>query len=161
DVRLAVRETDPELPVLDLGTLTSAIDSALSGPQLAARSISANAVIALLLALTGVYSVVTFASSRRRREIAIRVALGGRRSAVVTMLLRQALAPTFAGIVIGLALAAIATRAIAVLLYGVNPLDPLTYALTAASLTAAAAAASCVPAIRATRVNAALALRAE
>jgi putative ABC transport system permease protein len=104
---------------------------------------------------------VAFACARRRREVAIRVALGGRRAGIVAMLLRQAFRPALVGVGIGLVLAGLVGNAIAVMLYEVNPIDPLTYALTAASLTAAAAAASCFPAIRATRVNAALALRAE
>ena len=161
DVRLAVRESDPELPVLELRALTNAVGDVLSGGRLATRSIWMNAALALALAITGVYSVVAFASARRRREIAIRVALGGSRPAIVAMLLRQALRPAFVGVGIGLVLAALASRAIALLLYGVDPLDPLTYGLTAASLCVAAAAASCFPAIRATRVDAAGALRSE
>jgi predicted permease len=161
EVRQAVREVDAELPVLDLGTLTGAIDDVLEGPRLSQQIVQVTAVSAVLLALTGVYSVVAFACARRRREVAIRVALGGRRAGIVAMLLRQAFRPALVGVGIGLVLAGLVGNAIAVMLYEVNPIDPLTYALTAASLTAAAAAASCFPAIRATRVNAALALRAE
>lgn len=107
------------------------------------------------------YSVVAFAVARRRREIALRVALGGSPSSIVTLLLRQALRPALVGIVLGLVLSALLSRAITVMLFGVNPLDPLTYALTTIALCFAAATASCVPAIRATRANSVAALRAE
>jgi len=161
DVRAAVREVDADLPVLELRTLTAAMDDSFKGQRFGQNIMRVNAVIALLLALTGVYSVVAFASARRRREIAIRVALGGRRTAIVTMLLAQALRPAFVGVAVGLVLAALASRAIAAVLFRVDPLNPLFYAVAAAVLCAATAAASCFPAIRATRVDAAAALRAE
>jgi predicted permease len=161
DVRAAVREVDADLPVLELRTMTAAMDDSFKGPRFGQNAMRVNAVIAVLLALTGVYSVVAFASARRRREIAIRVALGGRRTPIVTMLLVQALRPAFVGVGIGLVLAALASRAIATVLFQVNPLNPLLYVIAAAALCAATAAASCFPAIRATRVDAAAALRAE
>jgi ABC-type antimicrobial peptide transport system permease subunit len=120
-----------------------------------------NAAIAVLLAVSGVYSVVAFAVARRRREIAIRVALGGTPSSIVSLLLRQALRPALVGIVIGLVLSALLSRAITLMLFGVDPLDPLTYVLATLTLCFAAAAASCVPAIRATRADSVVALRAE
>jgi putative ABC transport system permease protein len=80
---------------------------------------------------------------------------------IVAMLLRQALRPALIGIVIGLGLSAVTSRAIAMILFGVDPLDPLTYSLTTIALSLAAATASCVPALRATRANTVTALRAE
>ena len=77
------------------------------------------------------------------------------------MLLRQALRPALVGLVLGLVLSALISRAITLMLFGVDPLDPLTYGLTALALSLAAAVASCVPALRATRVNGVAALRAE
>jgi ABC-type antimicrobial peptide transport system permease subunit len=161
DVRGAVRDVDADLPVLDLRTLTAAMDDTFKGQRFAQNTMRVNAVIAVLLALTGVYSVVAFASARRRREIAIRVALGGRRTPIVTMLLAQTLRPAFVGVAVGLVLSTLASRAIAVTLYLVDPLNPLFYGFAAVVLCAATAAASCFPAIRATRVDAAAALRAE
>jgi putative ABC transport system permease protein len=133
----------------------------MSGRELGQKSLRVNALIAAVLAISGVYSVVAFGVARRRREIAIRVALGGSRTAIITMLLRQGLRPALFGIVVGLLLSALASRAITVMLFGVNPLDPLTYALTTIALSLATATASCVPALRATRANTVLALRAE
>jgi putative ABC transport system permease protein len=96
-----------------------------------------NAVIAVLLALTGVYSVVAFASARQRREIAIRVALGGRRTPIVTMLLAQTLRPAFVGMAVGLVLSALASRAIAGTPFLVDPLNPLFYIFAAGILSGA------------------------
>jgi putative ABC transport system permease protein len=161
DMRLAVRDVDSELPVLDLRPMTEVMSIALSGAALGQKSLRVNAAIAALLAVSGVYSVVAFAVARRRREIAIRVALGGSRPSIVAMLLRQALRPALVGIVVGLILSALISRAITLMLFGVDPLDPLTYGLTAIALSLAAATASCVPALRATRGNSVVALRAE
>ena len=161
DVRAAVREVDADLPVLDLRTLTAAMDDTFKGQRFGQNAMRVNAVISVLLALTGVYSVVAFASARRKREIAIRVALGGRRTPIVTMLLAQALRPAFVGVAVGLALAALASQAISMMPLLVGPLNPLFYGFVAIVLCAATAAASCFPAIRATRVDAASALRAE
>jgi putative ABC transport system permease protein len=161
EVRLAVRDVDPELPVLDLRTMSEKMSIDLSGVQLGQKSLRVNALIAVLLAISGVYSVVAFAVARRQREIAIRVALGGSRPSIVAMLLRQALRPVFLGMVVGLAFSAVISRAIALVLFGVNPLDPFTYALTILALGIAAATASCVPAFRATRASSVVALRAE
>jgi len=161
EVRQAVREIDPELPVLDLQTLQEAMSVQMSGVELGRKSLQVNALIAVALAVSGVYAVVAFAVARRRREIAIRVALGGSRVSLVAMLLREALRPAFIGIVIGLVLSALISRAIAVVLFGVDPLDPLTYSLTSVALCLAAATASCVPALRATRSSTVAALRAE
>jgi putative ABC transport system permease protein len=161
DVRAAVREVDADLPVLDLRTLTAAMDDTFKGQRFGQNTMRVNAVVAVLLALTGVYSVVAFASARRKREIAIRVALGGRRTPIVTMLLVHALRPAFVGVAVGLVLAALASRAISAMPLLGDPLNPLFYGFAAVVLCAATAAASCFPAIRATRVDAAAALRAE
>jgi putative ABC transport system permease protein len=161
DVRLAVRDVDPELAVLDLQTLADAMSREQAGAQLGQASLRMNALIAVLLAILGVYSVVAFAVARRRREIAIRVALGGSRSSIVAMLSRQALSPALIGIAIGVVLSALASRITALVLFGVNPLDPMMYGLACVALWLAAAAASCIPALRATGGSSVVALRAE
>ncbi len=161
DVRVAVRDIDPDLPVLDLRPMTEVMATARAGSEFGRQSLQWNAAMAVLLALSGVYSVVTFAVTRRRREIAIRAALGGSPLSIVALLLRQSLRPALVGIALGLVLSALLSRAITLMLFGVNPLDPLTYALTTIALCFAAITASCVPAIRATRVNSVAALKAE
>jgi putative ABC transport system permease protein len=161
DVRVAVRDVDPELPVLDLQTMSDTLSKEFSGVRLGQASIRVNAVIAVVMAISGVYSLVAFTVARRRREIAVRVALGGTRSAIVTALLGQLLRPALIGIGFGLVFSALVSRAATLVLFGVNPLDPLTYILSTTALCLAAAAASCVPALKATRADSVVALRAE
>ena len=161
DIRLAVRDVDSELPVVDLRPMTDVMSIAMSGADLGQKSLRVNALMSALLAVSGVYSVVAFAVARRRREIAIRVALGGTRRSIVIMLLRQALRPALVGILLGLVLSALVSRGLTVMLFGVDPLDPLTYGLTALALSMAAIVASCVPALRAIRANTVAALRAD
>jgi putative ABC transport system permease protein len=161
DIRLAVRDVDSELPVVDLRPMTDVMSIAMSGADLGQKSLRVNALMSALLAVSGVYSVVAFAVARRRREIAIRVALGGTRRSIVIMLLRQALRPALVGILLGLVLSALVSRGLTVMLFGVDPLDPLPYGLTALALSMAAIVASCVPALRAIRANTVAALRAD
>lgn len=161
DMRAAVRDVDPELAILDLRTMKDALDEQFSGVRLGQASIRVNAIIAVVMAISGVYSLVAFTVARRRREIAVRVALGGTRSAIVRALLRQSLRPAVIGIALGLIFSGLVSRAAALVLFGVNPLDPLTYILTPTVLCLAAAAASCIPALKATRADSVVALRAE
>ena len=161
DVRAAVREIDPELPVLDLQTMKDTLSNQFSGVRLGQASIRVNAVIAVVMAISGVYSLVAFTVARRRREIAVRVALGGTRSAIVAALLRQSLRPALIGVALGVMFSALVSRAAALVLFGVNPLDPFTYILTTIALCSAAGAASCIPALKATRADSVVALRSE
>lgn len=161
DVRAAVRDVDPELAILDLRTMEDTLGEQFSGVRLGQASIRVNAIIAVVMAISGVYSLVAFTVARRRREIAVRVALGGTRPAIVGALLRQSLRPAVIGIAFGLIVSGLVSRAAALVLFGVNPLDPLTYILTPTVLCLAAAAASCIPALKATRADSVVALRAE
>jgi len=161
DVRAAVRDVDPELPVLDLRTMRETLANQFSGVRLGQASIRVNAVIAVVMAISGVYSVVAFTVARRRREIAVRVALGGTRSAIASALLRQSLRPALIGVGLGLVFSALVSRAATLVLFGVNPLDPVTYVLTTSALCLAAGAASCIPVLKATRADSVVALRAE
>jgi hypothetical protein len=161
DIRLAVRDIDPDLPVLDLQPMSEVMATARSGREFGRTSLQWNAAMAVLLALSGVYSVGAFAVSRRRREIAIRAALGGSPFAIVALLWRQSLRPALIGLALRLVLSALLSRAVALMLFGVNPLDPLTNALTTIALCFAAATAGCVPAIRAARASSVAALKAD
>lgn len=161
DVRAAVRDVDPELPILDLRTMSETLANQFSGVRLGQASIRVNAVIAVVMAISGVYSVVAFTIARRRREIAVRVALGGTRPAIVGALLRQSLRPALIGVALGLVFSALVSRAASLILFGVDPLDPFTYILTTIALCLAAGAASCIPALKATRADILVALRSE
>jgi len=117
--------------------------------------------MALLLGIVGIYGVISYSVSQRTREIGIRIALGADRTALRTMVVRQGLVTALVGVAFGLAAAAALTRLMASLLFEISPVDPLTYAAVSAGLLAAAAAASFVPAYKASGVNPVNALRAE
>jgi ABC-type antimicrobial peptide transport system permease subunit len=121
----------------------------------------AAAVAALVLGVVGLYGVLSYAVSTRRREIAIRFALGAKPRDVQRRIVGQGVALAGVGVVIGLVAAAVVTRLMASLLYEVQAVDPLTYAAVAAGLIAVAALASYVPARRASAVDPAESLAAE
>jgi ABC-type antimicrobial peptide transport system permease subunit len=111
------------------------------------------AAIALLLAMVGVYGVISFTVASRTQEIGIRMALGADATRVVRLILRDALIPTAIGIAVGLGAALAASRSLGSLLYDIKPSDPATYILASASLAAIGFAAAVLPARRAARVD--------
>jgi len=117
--------------------------------------------VALLLGVVGIYGVIAYLAAQRTREIGIRIALGAGKRDVSKLFLRHGSALAGIGIAIGLVAAALATRVMGAMLFGVNALDPLTYVAVAAALGGTALLASYVPAMRATRVDPAVALRTE
>jgi ABC-type antimicrobial peptide transport system permease subunit len=117
--------------------------------------------MALVLGVIGIYGVISYSVSQRRRELGIRVALGAPGGALRTMVVRQGVVMAGIGVAIGLAASAAVTRLMKTLLFGISPVDPLTYMAVAGVLVTAAAAASWVPAYRASRVDPTEALRAE
>lgn len=135
--------------------------SATAHSRSAGSLLSALAIIAMLLALSGIFGVVSYSVTQRYREFGIRIALGAAARNIVLDVLGRALAVTGLGIAIGLMIAAIGGRAIASQLYQLSPYDPITFALVIALLFASAIAAAALPAIRATRVDLAVALRYE
>jgi putative ABC transport system permease protein len=118
-------------------------------------------VIALLVAVTGVYGVVAYSVSQRTREIGIRIALGAGPRRVVGDIVRESAWPVAIGVAIGLGVGVMASRAIASVLFEVEPTDPPTYVATALALSLAALAAAWLPARHASRVDPVAALRAE
>jgi ABC-type antimicrobial peptide transport system permease subunit len=117
--------------------------------------------MALALGIIGIYGVISYAVSQRTREIGIRLALGAQKSELRWMFVRSALALAGVGIVIGLGAAALVARMMRALLFGVSPLDPLSFAVMPLILAAAAALASFLPASRVAAINPVDALRAE
>ena len=119
------------------------------------------AFVALFLGSVGIYGVISYVVAQRTREIGVRMALGAERSVVSRMVLKQALMLAGGGVAIGLLGALGLTRLMSSLLFGVSPLDPLTFASVAAALSAVALVASYLPARRASLVDPVVALRAE
>jgi len=117
--------------------------------------------MALLLGIVGLYGVIAYSVSQRRREIGIRMALGAQDREVTRMFVRHALALTAAGVVCGLGVAPALTRLMSSLLFGVRSVDPVTYAAVSLGLVATAALAAYIPARRAAKIDPTEALRHE
>jgi predicted permease len=161
DISRAVWSVDPELPLAYVRTMGDVYDKSMSRTSFALVMLALAGGMALLLGLVGIYGVISYSVSQRRREIGIRMALGSPRKEVTRLFLRDGLRLSAIGAACGLAAAAACTRLMVSLLFHVSPLDPLTYLGVAAVLIAAAALASFLPALRASSVDPTEALRAE
>ena len=160
DVRAAVRDVDRELPVLDLRTMSDALSNQFSGVRLGQVSIRVNAVIAVVMAISGVYSLVAFTVARRRREIAVRVALGASRRRVIGMILFDVVRLVTPGVVIGLVLTAALNRLNAENMgISLSSVEPLAYVFGGAIAILVAVLASLAPARRAASVQPMVAMR--
>jgi predicted permease len=160
-IRAAVQQVDPTVPLDGLRTLDDQLDRALGNERLLATLATAFAGLAMLLAAVGLYGVTSFVVSRQTREFGIRMALGAHPRDVLGLVLGRGIKLTFAGVGIGLIAALVLTRLIGSLLFGVSPMDPLTFGAVAIFLTVVALAASYLPARRAMRVDPMVALRYE
>ena len=160
-VEQAVWSVNASLPVASMRTMQDIYDRSLGRTSFTLVMLLAAATAALVLGVVGLYGVLSYAVSTRRREIAIRFALGARTSDVQARIVRQGVVLACIGVVFGLAAAAGVTRLMTSLLYEVPAVDPLTYAAVAAGLVAIAALASYLPARRASAVDPAESLAAE
>jgi len=162
-IRAEVHSLDPDLPAFDVRTLHDFLDAKALLPQrLSAQMIGGIGLIGMLMAVVGLYGVVAYAVSRRTREIGIRMAIGAGKRDVLNMILAQGMGLTLIGVGIGLALAFAVTRLMGpLLLFGVNPADPLVFALIPAILISVTIAACWLPARRAAKVDPMVALRYE
>jgi len=158
-IRREVQSLNPMLPLFATGTLEGELFQTLSQPRFRAVLLAGFAVIAMLLASIGIYGVTAHAVSQRTQEVGVRMALGAQRSDVLLLMLRQHLRPALTGIAIGVAGAFALGRYIQSLVYGVGATDPLTFLVMAVGLVSVAFAACLLPARRATRVDALVALR--
>jgi len=156
-----VREVDAAVPVVRLRDMDSVFAESIRRPRLLAQLLGAFAGLALLLAGIGTYGMLSYTVTERRREIAIRVALGAARSRVLTQIMKQGLQVTALGATIGIAGALAVNRLIASLLFGVQSTDPLTIGSVIATITAVAVIAGWLPAWRASRLDPNLVLRDE
>ena len=158
-VEEAIHQVDRQLVVFDIRSLRETTRASAIFPVMASTFAGIFAIIALVLAATGIYGVISYRTQLRTHEIGIRVALGASRADVMRLVLLQGIKLTIAGLALGLALAFGLTRFIASMLYGVSPTDPVTAAGVVLMLGVIALLACYFPAYRATRVNPVTAIR--
>jgi ABC-type antimicrobial peptide transport system permease subunit len=160
-VRQAITEVDPVQPVYHVKTLERLVgDSALPRSTTAALMVVFGG-LALVLAAVGLYGVIAYAVSQQTREFGVRLALGATPLQLVSVVLRSGMLMVGAGIVIGLSAAAVVSRMMSSLLFGVSSSDPVTHAFVVVLLGMTGLVACAVPAWRAARATAVSALRAE
>ncbi|UCC73878.1 MAG: ABC transporter permease, partial [Gemmatimonadota bacterium] len=161
EVRAAVWEINPNLPVRGLQSLEDLMGQSIARTSFTLALLGVAAGVALLLGVIGVYGVISYAVSQRSREMGLRMAMGAQAGQVKRMVVRQGLILAAVGVAIGLALALGLTRLMVGLLFGVSPVDPLTFLAVAAALIGVALVASYLPARRAAGLDPMDVLRAE
>jgi predicted permease len=160
-VRNAIWSVDKDQPVSNIDSMEHIVATAVARQRFSMLLLAIFAGLALALAAVGIYGVMSYSVAQQTREIGIRIALGAKRSDVLTMTVKQGLKLVGFGLVIGLATAFILTRVMASLLFGISATDPATFLGVSLMLLFVAFFASYIPALRATRVDPMIALRAE
>ena len=160
-IKREVHAIDPDQPVDRILTMADFASASIEEPRFMTLLLSSFALLAVALALVGIYGVMSYTVTQRTREIGVRMALGADRRDVMRMVVRQVSAHLITGVALGLAGAAMITRVLKGLLFQVNATDPAAFAGAVAVLTLAALAAAYIPARRATRVDPMVALRYE
>ena len=160
-IRDVVRGIDAEQPVYALTTMAAITAEELSGNMAMAKVLGTLALIAFVLSAVGVYGVMAWSVAQRTMEMGIRMALGAQRGTVMSLVLRKGVLITGLGIGIGLGIAFGTTRLLAFFLFGVSPYSPLAFTTVTVALALTGIAASLVPALRATRVDPIVSLRAD
>jgi putative ABC transport system permease protein len=161
-IRNQLRQLDPEIAPTSVLTLETAVSSqGLFMPRISAILGGAFGVIALTLAVIGLYGVVAFMVGRRTQEIGVRIALGAERGSILRMVLRSGISLAALGLLIGTVGAFMLTPVMGDVLLGVNPRDPVVFIAIVVALVTATLAASWIPARRATRIDPVVALRYE
>jgi putative ABC transport system permease protein len=158
-IRAEISRLDPSQPISGVATMDEHLARALSRPRFMSTLVVMFGVLALTLSMVGVYGVMAYSVTQRTREIAIRMALGARAGTVVAMILSRTACVAGIGIGVGLFGAALFTRALSGLLFGVGASDVPTFATAAGLLGGAALVAGAIPAFRATRIDGAEALK--
>jgi len=160
-VQKVVAQMDPNVPLIDPRLQQEQFERTISQQLLFARLAEFFGLLAVVLVAAGLYGTLAYRVNRRTAEIGVRMAVGATRGHVVWMILRNSLLLSALGVVVGIPLAAMAARALSSSLYGVRPLDPMSYLVAAAGVAAVALAASAAPASRAASVDPLRALRTE
>jgi ABC-type antimicrobial peptide transport system permease subunit len=160
-VRRTIITADPEAAVFRTVTLEDHLAEALATNRLTVALVGTCGAMALLLAMVGVYGIVAYSVARRTREIGVRVALGARPGQIFGLIVREGGRVVALGLVTGLLAASAGTQLLGSMLYGVSATDPLTFVAVPIALAMVALLASCLPALRALRLNPVAALRQE
>jgi putative ABC transport system permease protein len=158
-LRAAAAAVDPQVPIAALRPMTTVIDTALTAPRLTSQVMGGFAAVALLLSAIGLFGLLVYLVAQRTQEIGIRIAIGASRREIVRFVFIAGMRVTLLGVAIGAALSALGVRALASLLYGVKPWDPLTWLVAPAVLVVVSAIACVVPAMRAAAIDPLKALR--
>jgi putative ABC transport system permease protein len=160
-IHRAIWSVDKDQPVVRVAPLSQWVAATAGTRRFALILFQAFGVAALLLTAIGVYGVVSGGVTERIREIGVRTALGASRRSILSMVMRQGLSLSGAGVCIGVIAAAVASRGLTTLLFGISPLDPVSYAAVVTVLIGVAMAATWLPAWRAARVDPSVTLRSE
>jgi putative ABC transport system permease protein len=160
-VRNAIWSIDKDVPVMRVATMQSLVSASEAERRFALILFEVFALVALMLAATGIYGVLSGSVTERMREIGVRSALGASRGNILALIVRQGMTLTALGVVIGLTGALAASQALITLLFDISRLDPITYVGVIALLLGVSGIACCIPAWRAARVDPAITLRAE
>ena len=161
EMQQAVWQINGELPVSGLRTMQEIDSKSLARTSFTLTMLGIAAAMALALGVLGIYGVISYSVSQRTREMGIRIALGAQKGELRWLFVRSALALTGVGLVIGFCTAAAVAQLMRSLLFGVSPLDPLSFGVVALLLVAAAALAGYLPASRVSGINPADVLKAE
>ena len=161
DVRSVIRELDPNIPITSVLPMTEVVHRSMLLARIGAVLVAAFGGLALFLAAIGVYGVISFSVSQRTHEIGLRMALGARSADAMKLVVKQGLALTLIGIVIGVAVSIGITRVMATFLVGIDALDPTVFGGVALTLAAVSVLACYIPALRATKVDPVTALKFE
>jgi putative ABC transport system permease protein len=157
----AIHEVAPTMPVYDIRTMSDRMRDSLARQRFSTIMLGAFAVFALILAMVGIYGVMSYLVTQATHDIGVRMALGAQRQAIVRMVLQEGMMLAGVGIVVGLAGAIVLTRVMASLLFGISATDLVTFSAVPLILATVALMACYVPARRATRVDPVIALRNE
>jgi putative ABC transport system permease protein len=160
-IRLTVSKIDPEQAIHNIETMDQRLSQSIAPQRFVALLLSLFATLALIQALIGIYGVMSYAVTQRRQELGIRMALGAHPGDILSLVLRRGMKLTLIGMALGLIGAVASTRLLRDMLFGIKPLDPLTFAAMTLLLICISLIACFLPARRATKVDPMNVLRSE